>query len=216
MGDRQAGGGNTGDSDRSASPAGGRIRPTGHGTEGQAGLRGTALQIQMPIAVALHSTSPEAPEERELVLAVWRPRRLPYGYTYGPGPVRVPVPHPATAPHVRGIYNVFLRTRSISRIVKDLRSLGLRAPKGGPWSRTTVRDILTNPVYSGYPRAAALMTKTYRLPACTPVIARADFLAVQRLLRSSRGRRPTALARHSGGSAVRASAHLTQRPPGTP
>lgn len=51
---------------------------------------------------------------------------------------------------VRLIYNLYTEKRiGVSLIVKELDKLNIKTAKGGHWSTSTIRDILSNPVYMG-------------------------------------------------------------------
>lgn len=51
---------------------------------------------------------------------------------------------------VKYIYNQRQAGAPIQRIAKDLSEMNVQSPRGTGWSDTTVRHILTNPVYVGY------------------------------------------------------------------
>jgi hypothetical protein len=124
--------------------------------------------------------------ERAVIALTWRPRRLPYGYQLAHRGLRVPVVDPKTAPIVQFIFQELIRHGSIAQLVRDLNRFGHRAPRGGRWSRTTVRDILTNPAYHGRPRGVPLTPQK----ACVPIVTTAEFLDAQRILRGRRRTSP--------------------------
>ena len=150
-------------------------------------MRGTgSATARLPIAAALEELAALDPEELEVERAVialtWRPRRLPYGYRMAHRGIRVPVIELHEATVVRLIFQLFGQSGSIAHVRRMLDSLGHAAPRGGRWSRTSVRDILTNPAYDGRPRGA----KPSPQKACIPIVSSADFQAAQRILRSRR------------------------------
>jgi len=77
----------------------------------------------------------------------------PYGYRplleAGKSTGRMAI-HDEEASTVRMIFEWFVtEQRSIRSIVVELRRLGLRPQKGGPWAKSMVRRILTNRAYIG-------------------------------------------------------------------
>ncbi|MDI6709715.1 MAG: recombinase family protein [Thermoanaerobacterales bacterium] len=73
----------------------------------------------------------------------------PYGYAYDPEAATL-VPHPAESAVVRTIYDLFVRDGlSYVAIARRLDALGI-PPRSAPhWHRQVIRQILTNPVYTG-------------------------------------------------------------------
>lgn len=73
----------------------------------------------------------------------------PYGYAYDPETATL-VPHPAESVVVRTIYELFLRDGlGYAAIARRLDALGF-PPRAAPrWHRQVIRQILTNPVYTG-------------------------------------------------------------------
>lgn len=169
-------------------------------------MRGTGQSLYLPIAVVPLETVDEPAAEPALVVSVRRPmwpRRLPYGYVRGPGPVGVPVVHPAQGAVVRQIYLWYLQMGSIGAVLRELARHGMVGPTGRPWSRGTLHRVLTNALYAGYPRPAAAQYTN------TPIVARHEFSSVQaQLLKASRqGRhawymRRLAAARRTAAAAV--------------
>jgi site-specific DNA recombinase len=58
-------------------------------------------------------------------------------------------PDPATHGHLLAIYRTFRETGSVRAVWDYLASQGVPPPRAGEWSLTTLRGILTNPVYVG-------------------------------------------------------------------
>jgi len=73
----------------------------------------------------------------------------PYGYTYDPETATL-VPHPAESAVVRMIYELFLDDGlGYAAIARRLDALGLPPRTAPRWHRQVIRQILTNPVYTG-------------------------------------------------------------------
>jgi DNA invertase Pin-like site-specific DNA recombinase len=66
--------------------------------------------------------------------------------------------HPVQGPVVREVFAMAERGHPLSRIAADLNDRGIPAPKGGKWTRATVRQLLTNPAYIGKRRAGSTIT----------------------------------------------------------
>lgn len=83
--------------------------------------------------------------------------RAPYGYRLsdkggkkmGKAPGKL-LTHPPEAEVVRQIFAWCLAGRSPTSIAETLNRLGHCSPFGVKWSKASVRDILTNPVYAGH------------------------------------------------------------------
>jgi site-specific DNA recombinase len=59
-------------------------------------------------------------------------------------------PDPTLAPVVRQLFEAFAAdVETLSGLLRELANLGLRAPRGGAWSMSTLHAILTNRVYIG-------------------------------------------------------------------
>jgi site-specific DNA recombinase len=54
-----------------------------------------------------------------------------------------------TVAAVRGMFRKYLETESLSAVAADLNSRGVEAARNGTWNPSGVRQILSNPVYSG-------------------------------------------------------------------
>jgi len=63
------------------------------------------------------------------------------------------VPHPEEAVVVKEIYNTFLETKKILTTSKIINEKGYRSRKGAKFGKTTIKRILTDPVYKGQKRA---------------------------------------------------------------
>lgn len=87
---------------------------------------------------------------------------IPYGYLNDPstpGKLRV---HEEHASVVRMIYTWLVEEyRSARGIVVELRRLGIRPPRGHRWAKSSVRNLLTNPVYTG----RAYFNRRQRIPS---------------------------------------------------
>src|SRR3712207_307238 len=80
--------------------------------------------------------------------------RAPYGYRLDPDRPRDPAGvtvEPAEAVVVRELFTRFIEDHaSLLSLAKHLRALGIASPTGRPhWSPTTLRNLLTNPCYTG-------------------------------------------------------------------
>ena len=73
--------------------------------------------------------------------------RIPYGYQAGVDGSLEEASEEARV--VREIFRLAGEGRGIRAIVKELNARELRTRRGGPWSMTTVRDMLRNRVYTG-------------------------------------------------------------------
>ena len=76
--------------------------------------------------------------------------RAPFGYRWEDGRL---LPDPDRAPVVRAVFETFLECRKFSRTAALLNERGYRTAMGAPWTRSTVKKILTNPLYKGKRRA---------------------------------------------------------------
>jgi site-specific DNA recombinase len=73
----------------------------------------------------------------------------PYGYDYDPRTALL-VPRPDEVPIVQEMFRWFLSEgEGPAAIARRLNQLGVPSRKGGRWHRTVVRQILSNPVYTG-------------------------------------------------------------------
>lgn len=71
----------------------------------------------------------------------------PYGYEYKHGELNVIDDEKYT---VRAIYNMYNNNYSMDFIAKELNEANIPAKKGGKWNKTSVGNILHNPIYAGY------------------------------------------------------------------
>ena len=77
---------------------------------------------------------------------------LPYGLTRpAPDNRKDAVAHPDEAPVVRDIYERYASgTETYGTIAVRLNDRGLRGRRGKPWTKDTVREVLSNATYAGY------------------------------------------------------------------
>lgn len=79
----------------------------------------------------------------------------PYTYIDAQGKTRKAcrlTPVPAQLADISSIYNAFLTTASLSRTEALISAAGLRTKTGRPYTRYSIRSILTNPVYAAADR----------------------------------------------------------------
>jgi DNA invertase Pin-like site-specific DNA recombinase len=87
------------------------------------------------------------------------PNRVPYGYRRNADhsgvkvdperDAKALVPDPSTAPIVQRIFALRLDGHRLAAIVDTLDAAGVRAPRGGRWTHSTIEGILRNEVYTG-------------------------------------------------------------------
>ena len=71
-----------------------------------------------------------------------------YGYNYvvGKGTLEI---NPLESEIVRDIYNMFLNGKAMMAIAKEFTEKKVSTKRGGSWSQSTIKSILTNPLYIG-------------------------------------------------------------------
>lgn len=121
----------------------------------------------------------------------------PFGYVrdYSPRPRAdrledggVPlVVEPGEADIVRMIFRLYLKTRSMKKVIELLHERGLRTRRGKEWSRAGISWILKNDTYLGRVHFGAIRTKGQHEAIIAPIV----FYKVQKLIRKNdkRGRR---------------------------
>jgi site-specific DNA recombinase len=106
----------------------------------------------------------------------------PYGYRVGATPGTLEIV-PEEAALVRRIYELYLTGLGMRTVLGQLNAEGARFRAGRPWNESTVRHILSNPVYVGdlvwgarqrNPRYGKREGERERLPAGQPLATRAD------------------------------------------
>lgn len=149
-------------------------------------------------ALAQFERETTAERVREVMLAraqkgLWNGGVVPFGFRRVPETKKLAL-DPAEAHVIRRIFELFLETRSIRGVVHRLNTSGQRTRAGLLWATTSIRRILTNPVYYGAQtynkRRAKGKTSTPRpgeqhviIPGVyEPIVSHEDFLHVQRLL----------------------------------
>ncbi|HWI64193.1 MAG TPA: recombinase family protein [Symbiobacteriaceae bacterium] len=104
----------------------------------------------------------------------------PYGYRVGPTAGTLEIVD-AEAAVVRRIYQLYLTGLGMRTILGQLNAEGLRFREGRPWNDSTLRHILSNPVYVGdlvwgsrqrNPRYGKRSGERERLPAGAPLATR--------------------------------------------
>jgi DNA invertase Pin-like site-specific DNA recombinase len=119
-------------------------------------------------------------------------------------PKNVLDPDPATAPLVQRMFRAVLDGEGAAKICRELNAEGIKTARGQPWSKTTVLNILRNPVYTG---TLTFGKKTERRKDGEPIepvvvenahpalVPAEDFKAVQALIAGRTRQRiyPTAL-----------------------
>lgn len=70
------------------------------------------------------------------------------------------VVNPQEAPIVNQIYDWYISGYSMLKITKLLKDMGVPTKRGGKWSQTTIRSILTNPLYVGIVRYSVKSKKS--------------------------------------------------------
>lgn len=85
----------------------------------------------------------------------------PYGYDYSEG---VLIPNQQEAAAVRQIYSSYISGQTLSEIATILNSRGILTKKGRAWTKQTVLNIVTNPLYAGYHRWLTFYWKGEHLP----------------------------------------------------
>jgi site-specific DNA recombinase len=113
----------------------------------------------------------------------------PYGYSRGEGKVLTPNAHAAT---VVDIFRQRAEGCSLVDIAAALRRDGIPGPTGGPWFRTTLTQLLANPVYRGTLHLAEL-----DVPNAHPAIIDAALWQQAQDVARSRPRAPRTKARRS-------------------
>ncbi|MBX8631849.1 MAG: recombinase family protein [Thermoplasmata archaeon YP2-bin.285] len=73
----------------------------------------------------------------------------PYGYDYTDSGLDV---NEAEARNVRAIYTKYLRGYTLEEIANELNNSGVKTKRSKRWTRQTVLNVLTNPLYAGYNR----------------------------------------------------------------
>jgi hypothetical protein len=119
----------------------------------------------------------------------------PYGYVRdyarrakGPNEKGVPlVIEPEEAEVVRLIFRLYLRHRSMKKVIELLHAKGLRTRRGKEWSRAGISWILKNDTYLGRVHFGAIRTKGEHEPIIAPIV----YYKAQKLIRKNdkRGRR---------------------------
>ena len=116
----------------------------------------------------------------------------PYGYVRdysarGRGSKGVPLRIEAReAEVVRSIFRLYLKLRSMKRVIEQLNSAGMRTRRGKEWSRAGIAWILKNETYLGRVHFGAIRAKGEHEAIVTPSV----YARIQRLIRKNdkRGR----------------------------
>jgi hypothetical protein len=129
----------------------------------------------------------------------------PYGYfrdystrSRGRGvPLRV---HPAEAEVIRTIFRLYLKLRSMKRVVETLNGEGYRTRRGKEWSRAGIAWILKNETYVGRVHFGSIRSKGEH----EAIVPAAAFNRIQKLIRKNdkRGRGARAAAEESATAEV--------------
>jgi DNA invertase Pin-like site-specific DNA recombinase len=106
----------------------------------------------------------------------------PYGYSRGDGKILTPNAH---APTVERIYRWYADGRSLGDIAGELRREGVPGPTGSVWHRTTLTELLRNPVYTG-----TLCLSELAIPNVHPPIVDADLWQRAQAVAKTRPRSP--------------------------
>jgi len=118
---------------------------------------------------------------------LWNGGLVPLGYDYSPEEKKLKI-NPKEAEIVKLAFETYLKERSLAKVAKKLNSLGYRTKVhktktgkiigGNEFIITSLRHILTNPIYIGYVRHKG---KIYKAPH--PVIIEKEiFDKVQEIL----------------------------------
>ena len=73
----------------------------------------------------------------------------PYGYDYIEGGL---IPNEQEAAAVKHIYSSYISGQTLAEIAMTLNSRGIPTKRGRAWTKQTVLNIVTNPLYAGYHR----------------------------------------------------------------
>lgn len=85
----------------------------------------------------------------------------PYGYDYHNGTLTI---NEVEADVTRSIFAMYLTGSSLSAIADQLNSRGIRTKNTRSWSKQTVLNVLSNPLYAGYHRWSAFYWKGNHTP----------------------------------------------------
>lgn len=118
---------------------------------------------------------------------------VPYGYErdrYCAGSRRnaLIVPNPVYAERVRLIFRLYLRHRSIGRVIAELAERMIAPPRAARWTRQTVAFVLRNQTYIGRVRFGDVNVKGRHEPIVAPIV----FWRAGALLRRNDKRRKAA------------------------
>lgn len=122
---------------------------------------------------------------------------IPFGYKRGPAEIdddgrihQTIVPDPEDAPKVATIFRLYLRHRSIEKVIRALVAAGIPATRrGGPWSRAGISWILHNDTYIGRTHFGPVRARGRHDPIVAPIV----FYKAQKLIRKNNKRnRPAA------------------------
>lgn len=97
---------------------------------------------------------------------------------------------PGEAEIVRLIFRLYLRTRSMKKVIEILHARGMRTRRGKEWSRAGISWILKNDTYLGRVHFGAIRTRGEHEAIIAPIV----YYKVQKLIRKNdkRGRRTRA------------------------
>lgn len=105
----------------------------------------------------------------------------PLGYKTGPD--KKFIIDPATAPIVQQVYQLYAAGDTITDIIKKLNAQGLRTLRGRPFTRNSLRTMLTNEKYIGVYKYKDEVRIENAIP---PLIDKDTFDAVQKMLKNNR------------------------------
>jgi site-specific DNA recombinase len=120
----------------------------------------------------------------------WSGGVTPFGYRWNSKARKLEV-SPEEAQTIRAIFGAFRESRSVRRTIYTLNAARRFNRGGKPWARTTVRRILTNPIYIGTVRYAKRAVRGNRIlkqarekwivteNACEPIVEKSLFEGIQ-------------------------------------
>lgn len=77
---------------------------------------------------------------------LWNGGNVSYGYR---SENKKLVVEPKEARIVKDLFDIYWQTRSLAKVVAYIKTMGYRTREGKPWSKSTLWNVLSNPLYAG-------------------------------------------------------------------